>query len=251
MIIVRREDTIHKAQLLRLLTEIADNLLVSSSVYFKGGTCASMLGFLDRFSVDLDFDLKPKTPQHTFKKELLKIFDGLGLTVKTKSKKTLSYVLQYASNPGIRNSLKLSILPVSTQSNIYQPQYLPEIDRILNCQTIGTMFANKLVTPLDRFRRYRTIAGRDFYDIHHFFIKGYRYESKVITERANLPLPHFFQKLFAFTKNKLTQTVINEDLNILLPQETFQKIRKTLKTEILTMLTNEMEKIIGNFGRHN
>lgn len=23
---------------------------------FKGGTCASMLGWLDRFSVDLDFD---------------------------------------------------------------------------------------------------------------------------------------------------------------------------------------------------
>lgn len=251
MIIVRREDIIHKAELLRLLTEIADNPLVSSSVYFKGGTCASMLGFLDRFSVDLDFDLKPKTPQHTFKKELLKIFDSLGLTVKTKSKKTLSYVLQYASNPGIRNSLKLSILPVSTQSNIYQPQYFPEIDRILNCQTIGTMFANKLVAPLDRFRKYRSVAGRDFYDIHHFFLQGYRYEPKIIMERTKLPLAVFFQKLNNFTDKRLTQTVISEDLNTLLPQETFQKIRKTLKAEILTMLTNEMEKIIGNFGRHN
>lgn len=243
MIIVRREDIIHKTQLLRLLTEIADNPIISSSVYFKGGTAASMLGFLDRFSVDLDFDLKPQTSQYTIKKELLKIFGVLDFQVKSKSQETLSFVLQYRKKSEQRNSLKLSVLPVITQSNIYQPQYFSEIDRILNCQTIGTMFANKLVTPLDRFRKYRLIAGRDFYDIRHFFLQGYKYEPKVITERTKLTLLLFFQKLFDFTKNKLTQTVINEDLNTLLPQETFQKIRKTLKTEILMTLTNEMKRI--------
>lgn len=243
MIIVRREDIIHKTQLLRLLSEIADNSVVSSSVFFKGGTAASMLGFLDRFSVDLDFDLKSETHLPMFKKELLKIFKELDLEIKTKSKKTLSFILRYTSNPGQRNLLKLSILPVGSYSNKYQPQYLPEIDRILNCQTIETMFANKLVAPLDRFRKYRSVAGRDFYDIHHFFLQGYQYEPKVITDRTKSTLLLFFQKLFDFTKNKLTQTVINEDLNTLLSQETFQKIRKTLKVEIIIMLKNEMERM--------
>ena len=57
MILLRPQDTIHKVQLTRLLTEILDNPTLSQNLYFKGGTCAAMLGYLDRFSVDLDFDL--------------------------------------------------------------------------------------------------------------------------------------------------------------------------------------------------
>ena len=57
MILLRPQDTIHKVQLTRLLTEILDNSILSQNLYFKGGTCAAILGYLDRFSVDLDFDL--------------------------------------------------------------------------------------------------------------------------------------------------------------------------------------------------
>ena len=42
MITLRPQDTVHKAHLLRVLTEIVDNQILSSSLYFKGGTCASM-----------------------------------------------------------------------------------------------------------------------------------------------------------------------------------------------------------------
>ena len=58
MIYLRPQDTYHKSQLVRLLVEIIDNHILGRSLYFKGGTCAAMRGFLDRFSVDLDFDLK-------------------------------------------------------------------------------------------------------------------------------------------------------------------------------------------------
>ncbi|PJA52923.1 hypothetical protein CO166_03640 [Candidatus Roizmanbacteria bacterium CG_4_9_14_3_um_filter_36_11] len=58
MILPKREDVFHKVQLYRLLTGLIDSNLLSRSIYFKGGTAASMMGFLDRFSVDLDFDLK-------------------------------------------------------------------------------------------------------------------------------------------------------------------------------------------------
>ncbi len=49
-------DNIHKAWLYRVLEGIASDKYLPSVLYFKGGTCASMLGWLDRFSVDLDFD---------------------------------------------------------------------------------------------------------------------------------------------------------------------------------------------------
>lgn len=42
----------------RLLIEIVDQPVLAHNLVFKGGTCAGMLGYLDRFSVDLDFDLR-------------------------------------------------------------------------------------------------------------------------------------------------------------------------------------------------
>ena len=53
MILPKPEDAIHKIQLYRLLTAILDSPLLARHVYFKGGTCASMRGLLDRFSVEL------------------------------------------------------------------------------------------------------------------------------------------------------------------------------------------------------
>ena len=57
MNIPNKKDALHKAWLYRLLEAIADNQKLVKVMYFKGGTCASMLGWLQRFSVDLDFDL--------------------------------------------------------------------------------------------------------------------------------------------------------------------------------------------------
>ncbi len=57
MLNIRPEDIIHKSQLNRLLIEIIDRSALSQNLAFKGGTCAAILGYLDRFSVDLDFDV--------------------------------------------------------------------------------------------------------------------------------------------------------------------------------------------------
>ena len=57
MLVIRPEDAIHKSYLNRLLIEIIDRPAMAHHLALKGGTCASMLGYLDRFSVDLDFDV--------------------------------------------------------------------------------------------------------------------------------------------------------------------------------------------------
>ena len=75
MILLRPQDVFHKVQLTRLLTEILDNSILSQNLYFKGGTCAAILGYLDRFSVDLDFDLK----QGADKTKLRPIFQKISL----------------------------------------------------------------------------------------------------------------------------------------------------------------------------
>ncbi len=237
MIPTRPQDVRHKIELFRLLTAIADDTDLSTSIYFKGGTCASMLGYLDRFSVDLDFDLDPKANIQTITAHLKKVFVSLKFEIKDQSQKVPEFFLRYESPKNSRNTIKVDAFGPVFKNNHYKPQFFPEIDRTLISQTIETMFANKLVAVLDRFEKHKSIAGRDIYDIHHFFYEGYSYESALITERTGLTPTVYLKKLSNFISEHVTETVIDQDLNPLLPDKTFQKIRKVLKTEVLTMLS--------------
>jgi predicted nucleotidyltransferase component of viral defense system len=184
MINIRPEDTIHKSHLNRLLIEIIDRPELAQSLAFKGGTCAAMLGYLDRFSVDLDFDVLQNADEVIIRKELHLVFEYLDLEVTGELNKALFFQLRYPSDPGRRNTLKISAKSMLVKANQYKASYLPEIDRVMNCQTIETMFANKLVAPIDRYRLHKTVAGRDIYDIHHFFMAGYAYNALVIDRRT-------------------------------------------------------------------
>ena len=229
----------HKAQLLRLLTEILDSP-IAKNTYFKGGSAAAMLGFLDRFSVDLDFDLKPKVDKKAIDKNLRKIFQELDLQISQKSNKTLFYLLKYSAQPGLRNTIKLSLVDMALKSNIYSSFYLAEIDRFAFCQTKETMFANKLVAVTDRYKKHKMIAGRDIYDVHHFFLSGFHYNKTVIKERTGKQPTDYFKDLIKFIDTKVTDRIISEDLSFLLTHEKFKLIRKVLKRETLMFLKDEI-----------
>jgi hypothetical protein len=150
--------------------------------------------------------------------------------------------VRYPSEPDKRNNLKVSASSLTVKVNKYQALYLPEIDRLMKCQTVETMFANKLVAITDRYDLHGTIAGRDIYDIHHFFIGGYSYNVAVIIERTGLEPGVYMEKLSDFIKKHVTQTTINQDLNTLLPIKQFQQIRKILLPETLALLEKEQQK---------
>lgn len=247
MILPNPKDAIHKAWLYRVLTAIADNHRLAQSLMFKGGTCAAMRGWLDRFSIDLDFDYGgTDEDMGRTQKELEKIFLSLGLIIKDRSQVVPQYFLRYPNqDKNQRNTLKIDITTQPPRSNTYEAVRLQEIDRIINCHTRETMFANKLVALLDRFEKNHTIAGRDLYDIHYFFISGFRYEKKVILERriSNKSLTDFFVELIEFIKKEITETIINQDINVLLPYKKFKAIRKSLKPEVLMFLNDELARL--------
>ena len=243
MILPRTQDALHKAWLYRLLINLLDDDLISQQLYFKGGTCATMLGWLDRFSVDLDFDLAPKADKKVLRKKLIMVFKQIGLTGKSESHKTLQFFLKYPAQKQIRNSLKLEILGTGCQANEYQAMWLGEISRYAICQTKETMMANKLVAVIDRYKQHRSIAGRDIYDLHYFFTHGFSYKPAIIKERTGLPAGKYLLKLKEFITKRATQRVIDQDLNSLLPNRQFQSIRKTLKQEILVLLGDEIKRL--------
>jgi len=240
MITNRQEDIVHKVHLLRVLSEIIDNPILSQSLYFKGGTCASMMNILDRFSVDLDFDINPKSDEKILRSEFHKIFKKLDYILGQESKNALEFFLKYKSDPNKRNTLKIDALNFQVKSNLYTPVYLPEIGKTVNCQTKETIFANKLVAVKDRFNKHGSIACRDLYDIHHFFMIGLTYRSEIIIERTSLSPQKYFEYLIDFINTKITQQLIDQDLNTLLPVESFNKIRKILKSETILFLQSNI-----------
>jgi predicted nucleotidyltransferase component of viral defense system len=244
MLNLRPDDILHKSYLHRLLMEIVDQPLLAQALAFKGSSCAAMLGYLDRFSVDLDFDELKNADKVALRKAFHQVFDQQGMRVTLEFEKALIFQFRYPSNLGKSNSLKISASDMRIEANQYRVMYFPEIDRLINSQTIETMFANKLVAVTDRYAQHKTIAGRDIYDIHHFFVQGYGYLSEVIRERTGVSPREYFGRLIEFVKEHITQTVINEDLNSLLPLKQFQQVRKILIPETLVMLARERDRAL-------
>ncbi len=245
MILPDRRDAIHKAWLYRLLTAISDDYELAGLLFFKGGSCAAMRGVLNRFSVDLDFDFKGGTKEmETARTQLEGIFNNLGLMIKTQSSRVPQYFLKYPnSRANERNTLKIDVLAPPPVANKYEKVRLDDIDRILNCQTVPTMFANKLVALIDRYEKSGGIAGRDLYDINYFFLNGCTYERDVIKERRNIgSTKQYLEELVCFIEEHITQRVIDQDLNVLLTPTSFRAVRKTLKRETILFLKDEIQR---------
>ena len=236
MLIIRKEDIIHKSVMNRLLMEIADNTILSQYLAFKGGTCAAMLGYLDRFSVDLDFDVLPGENKENLRQEFYEVFKAQSLEIAKEKSRALFFQVRYQSTPKERNLMKVSASDIFIKTNLYKALYLAEINRIMKCQSVESMFANKLVAITDRYNLYRKIAGRDIYDLHYFFTHGYSYRFQIIEERTGMGEKEYLRKLSAFIRKHVTQKLIDEDLNTLLADKQFKMIRKIIIPETLSIL---------------
>lgn len=146
MITLNSADAVHKAWLYRVLIAIVDNPNLHD-LYFKGGTCAAMTGFLDRFSVDLNFDyIGDQKNLVKVRYELETIFENLGLEIKDACTRVPQFFLKYPTKDiSARNTLKIDITFPVPKTNVYEPTSLVDISRVVICQNVSTMFANKLV----------------------------------------------------------------------------------------------------------
>ena len=223
------------------MADVADDSFLAQTLIFKGGTCAAMLGYLDRFSVDIDFDCFKDEIIDKVKLNLTKVFDTHNLMIKKSLDKAIMYELNYP-NPKGRSTLKVSINTILSPKDQHVTAYFPDINRHLVSQTIETMFANKLVAITGRFDKHGIVAGRDLYDIHHFFLSGYAFDSSVIEDRTAQSIQEYLKLLLEFIPAHFNQDTINQDLNHLLDPKQFQSIRKVLLSQTIMFLNMELEK---------
>lgn len=241
MLIPNQQAASHRYHLFRILSAILDNTYLAQNCFFKGGTAATMRGILDRFSVDLDFDLANTVSESKIHRELEKLFAKLGYPIKESSKRAIQYLLGYEAPTNQRSTIKIEMIGRPSSFTQYETVYLADVDRQAIVQTVATMVASKLNTPMERWVKHHNLAGRDLYDIYYFLSHNLPYSHDLITEKTGLETPQFFAELIKFVEKRFTQTVIDQDLNTLFDPVTFKKLRLHLKNDALISLRAQLD----------
>lgn len=151
--------TRHKTILFQILKEIYTNTKISPYLGFKGGTAALLFHGLDRFSVDLDFDLNDENQSDIVFEELLKIIEKFG-SVKETYKKRFSLFFMIFYEDKSRN-IKIEINKRQFGSKYEIKSYLGVSMQVM---LLEDMVANKLLAMYERMDD----TSRDIYDVWYF-----------------------------------------------------------------------------------
>ncbi len=232
---MRLEKIEHKKIMLNILADISSNPLLSSNLGFKGGTCCYFLYGLDRFSVDLDFDLLQNQKQDGILNELDKILKKYGEVKKEGNvfaRKVKYNPESSAIKIDISNRFDINKLNTYTAQDIVSSVPL----NILNKKDI---FAHKLVALKERYTNKinkKTIAHRDLYDINFFFEQNWDFNSDIIELRTQKSATRYLKELKTFIEKRVDNKKILEGLGSLVDAKKRNWVKENLKKEVIKKL---------------
>jgi predicted nucleotidyltransferase component of viral defense system len=199
--------TKHKNILVKILKDIYSDITIGPILGFKGGTAAYLFYGLNRFSVDLDFDLlDPEKEDYVFEKieEIISVYGKIKM--KRKKYYTLFFELSYSDKD---RNIKVEINRRSFGSKYEIANYLGISMKIM---TKEDMAANKLMAMYERLNR----TNRDIFDVHFFLEKDWPINKKLVEKRAGMPFKKFLKqcvKSLEKLKNRKILDGIGELLN--------------------------------------
>lgn len=182
---------------------------------------------LDRFSVDLDFDLLDETKKDLVASEVRAILEKYGVIKDSADKvKTLYFLLSYGeSEHGVKVEISKRIAKNSYETrNFYGTDVVTVV--------LEDAFANKLVAVTERKRT----ANRDFYDILFLLRKGIIPNEGIILERTGKSLMEYLDTLITFAEKRLSAGSVLEGIGELVDENQKKWLKQNLKRELLTQL---------------
>ena len=169
----------HKTILFQILKDIYSDTTISPFLGFKGGTAALMFYGLDRFSVDLDFDLLDESQEKNVFDRMLNIVKRFGTIKKSHVKRfNLFIVLSYEDKA---HNVKVEINRRQFGSRYEIKTYL---GISLQVMVIQDMFAHKLMAMYERAGK----TSRDIYDVWFFLKNRYPINTEIVEKRAGMPI---------------------------------------------------------------
>lgn len=178
--------TRHKTILFQILKEIYTNTKISPYLGFKGGTAALLFHGLDRFSIDLDFDLIDENQSDIVFEELLKIIEKFG-SVKETYKKRFSLFFMIFYEDKSRN-IKIEINKRQFGSKYEIKSYLGVSMQVM---LLEDMVANKLLAMYERMDD----TSRDIYDVWYFLKTRSPINKAIVENRSGQPFDEVVKRL--------------------------------------------------------
>ncbi len=217
---------LHRTILFQILKDIYTEPKLASFLGFKGGTMAMMFYGLDRFSVDLDFDLlQPEKADLVFS-EISLMLKKYGVIKDAYHKRyNLFWLLSYESKA---HNIKIEINKRNMGSRYEIKSYLGVPMQVM---VAADMVAHKLVALDERIDK----TSRDLYDAWFFLKKRLPINPNIIKARTGLDFNPFIDRLVDKVTNLSDKRVL-VGMGELLTDSQKDWARAKLKEETVALL---------------
>jgi len=223
--------SIHKTFLFQILKEIYTDTNIAPFLGFKGGTAAFMFYGLDRFSVDLDFDLLDISQEDRVFETVLKILQKFGTLKETHKKRfILFFVLSYGDKT---HNIKVEINRRQFGSRYEIKTYLGVPMQVM---VLEDMFAHKLIAMTERIEK----TSRDIYDVWFFLNSRYPINKSIVESRSGLTFNQLLRKSIRQVESMNNRRIL-DGLGELLTLNQKDWARAKLRQETCALLALRME----------
>lgn len=221
----------HKTIMFQILKDIYSDTRISPFLGFKGGTAALMFHKLDRFSVDLDFDLLDENQEEHVFNQVIEIVQRYGTIRESRRKRFCLFVVLSYEDKG--RHIKVEINRRQYGSRYEIKTYLGVSMQVM---VVEDMFAHKLMAMHERIDK----TSRDIYDVW-FFLKNRTPINKGIVEyRAQMPFDELVKKCISQLE-KLNNRQILTGLGELLTPNQKDWAKAKLREETIALLKLRIE----------
>lgn len=225
----------HKNILVKILKDIYTDPTISPILGFKGGTAATLFYDLDRFSVDLDFDLLDGEKEDYVFERVKAILEKYGTLKQVRKKRfNLFYILSYDDKDVNAQNVKVEINRRKFGSKFDVKSYLGISMQVMVKED---MAANKLCAMYERIGK----TNRDILDVQFFLSHDWPVNKKIVEERMGVTYKEFLQKAIDVME-KLDDRDILAGMGELLTEKQKDWVRAKLKSEALFALRLALEK---------
>ena len=185
--------SIHKNILLQILADIYSDNTIGPFLGFKGGTAAYLFYGLDRFSVDIDFDLLDEEKEAYVFERIKKIIQKYGIVKEAEIKRfNLLFILSYDKKEKNAQNVKVEINRRNFGSKYDVKSYMGISMLVIVKED---MFANKLMAMYERLGK----TNRDIFDVYSFAKDNWPINKELVEKRAGMPFKKFlYVVLFSF-----------------------------------------------------
>ena len=218
--------SVHKNILFQILKDIYSDTTIAPMLGFKGGTAALMFFELNRFSVDLDFDLLDTTKENTVQKRVNTILSAYGRVEEMATKRfTLFFLLSYQYGE-CHIKIEISRRPTKNTYDVLSWLGIPML-----VMSRHDMFANKLAALLDR----KVFAKRDLFDVWFFAKSDWPLDAQKLEDITGESTVVYLKKCIDFVE-KLDGRYILQGLGELLDAKQKAWVKEHLRSEALFQL---------------